>query len=498
MGRLGRTLAALTAAFGNGRVCLAFGSLVGCNVLTDVGSLNVKEAPVPSSSDGGVSLDAATTDASTPPTDDGGTVPPDTTGNGSGKDGSLTITAESVVNAYAAVKAALAVGARAIEVDDSTPFANGDAVLLWQSSGLATATVGDATPLSLGASQVGTFELVHVATKQGSTLNLNEATSFSYAGVTQAVRVPEYQELKIASAGRIKAPAYNGKTGGIVAFLVAGTFDNGGLIDVNELGFRGAVAFTHPTAITSCPDTEGVPRDGYAAKGEGPYVQGYTPSGGPTAIGGRGNFASGGGGGLCHNAGGGGGGHAGAGGRGGRSGSFTGNSLVGGNGGASVVYNPFARLLFGGGGGAGDADADVGGSATNGGNGGGVILIRARAVTGAGSMSANGGSGAPISGNGGGGGGAGGLIVVDVTESVACGKLTANGGNGSNVDANRLGTTGGGGGGRVILRSMNANAPCAAEATGGRAGVQNDASAPDGPEHGATAGAAGVTEHLSR
>jgi hypothetical protein len=465
-------------------ILAASASLAGCGALLGVEDLTVQsDASVDGTvapEDGGAARDAFTMDEALA---EGGT--------GSGQNGSLQVSSDMVVNAYASVVVSTSPGARSLTVDDATPFAANDAVLVWQTTGLPSATSGDSATMDLTPTGVGHFEVARVASTTGSTLMLMALLGAAYpASVSQVVRVPEYTDVTIAAGGAIHATPWDGTKGGMVALMLTGALHNEGKIYVDGAGFRGGRGWLTPTTVTSgggaCEALDGTPATGYALKGEGLYVAGYTNVNDGTGSGGRGNLANGGGGGNCSNAGGAGGGHGGAGGGGGETWTNTGNAPVGGYGGAALGYDPLTRLVFGGAGGAGDSDAPFNGITTNGGAGGGVVFVRTGSVDGAGTISANGGSGAPITSNGGAGGGAGGLIVIDALATVSCSQsYVANGGNGSNVTAG-WGPGGGGGGGRVLVRATSVT--CALAAGAGN---------PGGPEaHGATPGAAGTTQTL--
>lgn len=485
---------------------LAVALLAGCGLITGVGDLRAVDAEGASSNTGG---DASTSsgassnggaDGSSGGSSSGEAGPGDPSQNGDGALGVVTLKAPTVVNTYAALTADANAGASSISLDVADGFNANSTVLIWQATGLAAPSSGDASPVNLATSTVGAFEIANTSGKLGTTLTLTKPLTQSYAAAsTQVVLVPNYQELTIEPSGDIHAPPWDGRKGGVVAFFVASRLRNDGAILADGAGARGARGFTRPGgSLTSCPGLDGTPTNGYGVKGEGIAPASFTPAGGPSAIGGRGNVANGGGGGHCHNAGGGGGGHGGAGGAGGRSGTFTSESQVGGFGGTPLSYDPLTRLAFGGGGGSGDADSNTGDPAVDGGNGGGVIYIRSASFEGSGTISANGRSAVDVAGNGGGGGGAGGLVVVHVTGAASCtGALRANGGAGSKINADSLGTTGGGGGGRILLRAQTTAPTCKLEALGGAAGVQNNPQALDGPTHGASAGAAGTVSSLT-
>lgn len=55
------------------------------------------------------------------------------------------------------------------------------------------------------------------------------------------IKVPNYTDLTVTSAGSIVAPAWNGQTGGVVAFRATGTVTINGSISVAGLGYRGGI-----------------------------------------------------------------------------------------------------------------------------------------------------------------------------------------------------------------------------------------------------------------
>lgn len=461
----------------------------GCLLTTDLGGLSGSAATPttmdasPGSSDGGDSKADGSTFA--PPLNpDGGT--------GTGQSGSLQVSSDLVINAYASVTSDAKPGDATIQVDDASSFVANDAILVWQTTGLPSPTSGATTAIDLMPTSVGHFELARVASTAPKMLNLVAPLGSGYPGSTsQVVRAPEYVDVTVQSGGTVRAAPWDGKKGGIVVLLLTGHLRNDGVIDADASGFRGGRGWLTPTTVTAggsaCQGLDGTPANGYALKGEGPFVAGYSDVNDGTGTGGRGNLASGGGGGNCSNAGGGGGGHGGAGGGGGETWSNTMNAAVGGYGGAPLAYDPLLRLVLGGGGGAGDDDAPFNGISTDGGRGGGVVFVRAASIDGAGTLSANGASAKPTTSNGGGGGGAGGLVVVDVLGTAACTKpMGANGGAGSNVSAG-WGPGGGGAGGRVAVRARSAT--CALTASPGNAG---------GAPHGAIGGLPGTTATLSQ
>ncbi len=328
----------------------------------------------------------------------------DTFGLGSGRTGAGSIImAGTVVNAYASITANVATNATTVTTDDGAPFAPGDLVMIWQTTGLTAAVVSgtQAAVVLTGAEPAGTYEYARVKSVATNVVTLTNPVVGQYAAnVSQMVRVPEYTTLSISAGASVVATPWDGAKGGIAVVFATGVVTNAGTISANASGSRGGVIKNDPT-IYSCAALDGPVVDspvpsgqnvlaGGAKKGEGLVPANFStdiltdPTSGSMFITyGRGNITSGGGGGDCHNAGGGGGGHGGLGGSGGDTWSGEtplGSRPVGGLGGAAIAYDPLIRLVFGGGGGAGEENNN---NASNGGAGGGVVVLRANSLVGA-------------------------------------------------------------------------------------------------------------------
>jgi hypothetical protein len=376
---------------------------------------------------------------------------PDTFGFGTGRHDRLRIeSAGFVFNRYTLLIADVAPGTSDLSVSSVTGFTAGDLVLIHQSTGLSPAPAAGAQGgIDLNGGAVGRFEYARVASVSPGLLRLTVPLLHGYpARMAQVVGVPEFVELEVRPGASVRAAPWNGEVGGILAVLVTGRLRNDGLITVAGAGFRGGAFLSHAN-LNGCTGLDEPVASGGSYKGEGLVAGRFGTASG------RGNLANGGGGGICHNAGGGGGGHAGSGGAGGRSGPVDGERDVGGLGGASLVYQPYERLLLGGGGGAGAGNNDVG---TGGGAGGGLMLIRAGEVRGVGRFLAGGATPPPTAGDdGAGGGGAGGAISIRVAGELECGSVEAPGGAGGDVSERSfpLGPGGGGGGGVVLLQGSS-------------------------------------------
>ncbi|HVG28882.1 MAG TPA: hypothetical protein VM864_04095 [Pyrinomonadaceae bacterium] len=308
----------------------------------------------------------------------------------------------------------------------------------------------------------------------------------------QVIRVPQYSSATLS--GTVTAPVWDGSTGGVVAFDVAGLLNlNNGVINVTGLGFRGgggralvggkavngggnpSPANNDFAYLSSSPST--ATNGAHGSKGEGtlgtpryvfnpqtntvdelnPTAEGY-PNG-SYAMGAPGNAGGGGtdsdGTGVNQeNSGGGGGANGGDGGRGGNT--WNSNATTGGLGGVATASPGAGRVVFGGGGGAGSRNNSVNYD-SSGASGGGIVLVRTDTVTGTGTINADGNAAWNNTANdGGGGGGAGGSVVVTASGSLAGLTVNARGGRGGDAwrtggttTADRHGPGGGGGGGFV-------------------------------------------------
>jgi uncharacterized repeat protein (TIGR01451 family)/uncharacterized protein (TIGR03382 family) len=474
-----------------------------------------------------------------------------------GSDGELIVNDDQVLNRYAVLAADASAGATSLQVtaaadlDDPSfgALGSGDLVFIIQMQGASIDTTqGPSYGAITNLNGAGLHEFAVVRRVEGNTLHLACAglrNSYSVAGRTQVVRVPQLSNLTLQS-GAIQARPWDGQRGGVVVLHVSGTttIDSSGSIDASGRGFRAgarenmsAGPSTRVTLYRSVDAAEG------AEKGESIVGDGaaYDTLGGRY---GRGAPANGGGGGNSHNAGGGGGsnGNSGqgwsgqgvmsgtvvgapawqldpgyiangnartsssGGGRGGYTFSSTnqdaltvgpgnavwaGNSReeVGGLGGRPLDNDVASRLFLGGGGGAGDGNNNAGAA---GGNGGGLVYLVSSTVGGAGRLLANGGDAENTTGthnDAPGGGGGGGTIVV-LSDNLFGITLEARGGRGGNqliTVAEAEGPGGGGGGGFVAMRGGEVPT----FVSGGQSGTTISSSLTEFPVNGATFGAAG-------
>ncbi|RKG89288.1 cell envelope biogenesis protein OmpA [Corallococcus sp. CA049B] len=446
---------------------------------------------------------------------------PDTFGLGNGHNGALTVGAGQTltINTYARLTEPANAGQSFVEVTDTTGFAAGDLVMVYQTTGYAgPVTSGNQGPFDFSADPVGRWQFARVTALTGTRLTFGSPLTVPFLGgpdddelarrtAAQAIRVPEYTTVTVSAGGRIVAKGWSNdedqidSLGGIVVFLAQGAVINNGTISASGAGFRGATYFNGDG--DNCTEFDEV-YPGGAIKGEGVVPGRFKlPAAYPDAEGitGRGNILNAGGAGICHNSGGGGGGNGGQGGIGGRT--WTGDTAparpVGGLGGAKMNFLPPTRVLFGGGGGSGHGNDGVGGG---GGNAGGAVFIRGGSLAGAGVINADGAAGGDSDNDAAGGGGAGGTLSLRFNGNLTCnpGNISAKGGRGGISSADEHGTGGGAGGGNIFLQgaTINCNTVAATETSGGAPGTQALAgSIYDGATYGSAAGNVGVVNTLT-
>ena len=472
-----------------------------------------------------------------------------------------------IINDYAIVTAidngcgCPSTGCAIISVNSASGFSAGDRALIIQMKGATANTSNSALHGSLtNVYDAGNYEFVTIASVSSNDITTQYPLTETYftgsspadSACVQLVRVPVYAgNVSVESA--LTCEAWNGRTGGVLAFEVDGTLTLGANISVTGLGFKGArkqasaiscgvdtnfyyqSTIWHYPSCTSCgylyddsPTRHaGLASYGGCAPGNNPCytnrmnssdnrLAGYRGEGvvantfiktfanGNVAIfdKGKARWGTGGGGGGNHNGGGGGGGHYGSGGFGGNafnvegSGGCPAGTLPARRGYGGTTVTPTASKIFmGGGGGEGH---DNGGQGTTGTAGGGIIFIKAGAISNSGSytIAADGADNSTNSTNdGAGGGGAGGSILLDVSGSYANAvTISAKGGKGGDqLQSNCHGTGGGGGGGVIWFNSSSTPSNATTVVTGGVPGTHlNPSYDCADPNWNATAGASGA------
>ena len=483
-----------------------------------------------------------------------------------GKDGVRTLA--GIINTYYPGAGTTSAGDRsitlgAINPDGSqTPIAAGDLLLIIQMQGADinssnTDSYGDGTSGGGNGninSTAGNYEYV-VATGpidnsnsipiRGAGINsglINTYRNLDYDSIGnvgqgkktyQVIRVPQYSNATLT--GTLTAAPWNGSSGGVLVYDVAGNLNLGGAnMDVSSKGFRGGGGiqlnqrFTPapvPTLLntdfrTTAPSSINSKNGANGSKGEGTagtprytlnpvftspsnatpdnfnlfdngaegYPQGSFGRGAPGNAGGgstdgnpegleRGGKVN------EENSGGGGGGNGGLGGKGGKpwkSGNAPLNLDTGGFGGDK--FSVANRIVMGGGGGAGTNNDgtsnsqffpdNTDGRASSGAPGGGIVLLRTASVNGNGNINANGGNAFNVKNDGGGGGGAGGSVVVTAANGNLPASLTVNANGGNGGSAVYIEPHGpGGGGGGGVILTSPG---AQRNANGGRSGGTSD------------------------
>jgi hypothetical protein len=452
-----------------------------------------------------------------------------------GKDGSGTL--NGVINTYfpapisssSASGTSIPVGAVSNSESALTSIAPGDLLLIIQ---MQDATINTSNNSNYGAGSgtgrgstggnAGFYEYARATNSvstSGGTITVASALTRTYSNdpnatttrgkqTYQVIRVPQYTSATIS--GTVSAATWDGRSGGVVVFDVAGNLAmGGGVINAAARGFRGGLGRDLSGGSGSNTDFRTLATNANnASKGEGIVgtqryiwdnllgidtgVEGYPL--GSYAQGAPGNAGGGGTdgdpGGNSENSGGGGGANGGNGGKGGNS--WSSNLNNGGRGGAAFSAT-VKRITMGGGGGAGTSN-NGSGTTSSGARGGGIVLVRAGTISGSGTINVNGQNAANSNpsccGDGSGGGGGGGSIIVTaaVPSGISGISASARGGNGGSAAvADDLHGPGGGGGGGVIMSNASYGSTSVA-------GGANGTTPPTNVAYGAVSGDNGVVD----
>ena len=382
----------------------------------------------------------------------------DNTWIGTGADGALTVTGVVDLSTDASggrsepdgvTYAVTAIGTDTVTVAERADgLAAGDEVLILNLQGTTSAY-----------GSVGTYEFGWVASVSGSTVTLDGALAETYGEASNAdltgqavvlVRVPNYTDVTVGSAGLLTTGAWDGEAGGVLVFRATGivSIAAGGAVAMDESGYAGG-------STGSGYNYDAYQGESYGGEGQGNGYSGYNEPLGWWAnnLGAGGAHVTGGGG--NH----GGGATAGA--------SWNGGSATAPERGDTYGEIDLSRLFLGsGGGGVWYGSNDPG----PGGGGGGIVYVAASAVTadGAAAITAMGGT-TTLWATGtwtyGAGGGAGGSVwVVTDTLTAAAGAVDAEGGFG---EATHIRRGGDGGYGRVRVDCVTVNGDTCTAAAGG-------------------------------
>ena len=374
---------------------------------------------------------------------------------------------------------------------DPSPFLSDSIVLLIQMKGAAFRATGN--NITWGAwsdrRNAGHYEFLVVEQVIGNTVRFTRNLTRSYhaSDFVQLVTVPRFNSATVTAT--LTASAWNGDTGGILAFLVRDELNLEADIDVSHLGFRGAETVLLDENVCDIgPNEYAFSTSFFKAgnKGEGLATY-YTippdltafPVGNDFARG-RGRLINAGAGGNGRYAGGGGGANYANGGFGGRPDEQCGDLGIYQALDSYGLQDFFAdapigkRLVMGGGGGSGTSG--FGRAGGKGGNAGGMVFILAGKINGNNlAILANGETGGSANG-GAGGGGAGGTIALHINEysnSLNIEIKGGAGGNGNSTSGLRTGPGGGGSGGTLLVRQAVLPASINVSRAGGANGTPN-------------------------
>lgn len=406
-----------------------------------------------SESSGGVPEEEPSPD---PPTD-----PQELTLYGDGRDGDVNLLSGQTLSPNSCYELVRSENGTAL-INSSVALSQGTRVLVLQTQDSFQDTSGASLTWSTASlpGNAGKWAIASVVSSAAEGANLrvtldpmleNGIESAEGVSTAQLCTVPQYENVTISEGASLEATAWDGTTGGVIAFYAKGTTTVTGQVSANGKGFRPGASSDNDTRDRDATrgnlneDTTGQNEKlNSGGKGEGTEYRTY-------GMHGRGVRGNAGGGGNTHNAGGGGGGGAGGGGFGQTQDSEVVNTSGRGGGGHSFVASE--RIFFGGGGGGGHQNNDRG---TGGGAGGGAVWIKTANLAGSGSIQSNGDQGVDAGSDGAGGGGGGGTIVVDAEASTFSGTIIARGGRGGNASSTRDGPGGGGGGGLISAASIPA------------------------------------------
>lgn len=204
--------------------------------------------------------------------------------------GTLTVaTANTVVNTYYPGSGTTSnsgsgglVTLGAVRSGGGAALAAGDLILIIQMQDGTALNTSNSLSYGGGGTSAGLYEFARVASVSGSMLNLTTALTNTYVNNTavasnqtfQVIRVPQYSTLTINAASSIVPLPWDGNSGGVVAFDVAGVFTNNGAVDVSYAGFRGNAGLSlggvaGAAAITTYDWAQADTYAAHGGKGEG-------------------------------------------------------------------------------------------------------------------------------------------------------------------------------------------------------------------------------------
>jgi thiol-disulfide isomerase/thioredoxin/uncharacterized membrane protein YphA (DoxX/SURF4 family) len=325
---------------------------------------------------------------------------------GNGQDGELTISSDTIDN----------------PIDSACSGTQGGFELFATNAGFSSGQIILINQTQHGGA--GQYETNAIQDYAEGIITVQNALKYSYSTGAQVLVLKQYSNVIVASGATWSAKAWNGTTGGILAFLVNGDLIVNGTINGTGRGFRGGAGGLRDAVYAG--------QTGEGSVGPGAWNGGDGVNSSANFDAGQGGYGRPGGG---EATGGGGAGH-----------TYAGTNSTRGDcygGSTSTDVPDLTTMLFGPGGGGGGAAAyhtNPANEGAAGGNGGGILFITAFSLTNYGNIVSNGNNGnnslyPNFMENGGGGGGAAGSIFLRVGNAVlGNSSITAAGGAGGNGD----------------------------------------------------------------
>ena len=219
---------------------------------------------------------------------------------GDGRTGPLSVTTTRPLNICSAVT--LATNGTITRAIGAPLVAAGTRIVVWQVTDVFAISGDPSAVQETTAGDAGRFSITRVV-DAGPPLLVDPPLPRRYASSglrhAQLCTVPEFTNLSIEAAGRIRPAPWNGATGGLAIALVDGPCRIDGEVDASAAGFSGGSQSGQDCTANSTALDVSIDLAGY--KGSGLHASS------PNAAG-RGNLANAGGGGNTCDAGGGGGG----------------------------------------------------------------------------------------------------------------------------------------------------------------------------------------------
>lgn len=325
---------------------------------------------------------------------------------GDGSDGVLTISSNTTESPIDSVCSGTS-GTNSLSATNAS-FAAGQIILIHQTIGTGA----------------GNWQRTTIQSYTAGTITTTDNLNYSYSTGAQVRVLKQYSAVTINSGVSYTAKAWDGNTGGIIAWVCSGATTVSGTISARACGYRGGAQGNNSINV----DPRGHQGEGTSGAGVDTFGSGnYNPNGNGGGGGSNGSSPQ-------NSGNGGGGGHASSG--------TTGTAHSGataGTGGNSAGTADLTTMVFGGGGGGGQGNNDAGGS---GGAGGGIIFVSSATIDVSGAINAQGTDGGSGVSSGGGGGAGGSVLLKAQVATLGTNIIYVSGGAGGNSGQGGAGASG--------------------------------------------------------